>query len=280
MSASLVVLDEFAHCADTAGPASDERLFAALQPSLRVFSDAARLVAISTPFGETGKFYELCQAAEAGTLPGARLTRAATWEIDPSLDEAWCEQKRAELGEDVFRQELGAEWVAGAGQFFGDLREIEFEEGPARPEDAREWIVGTDAAFHADRFGVALVGEALTEPGTFLVGQVDAIDPGERLRSWEARREREDATLAKVWALIEPYHAARPLKVVGDRHTTGRPGGDRGVVRAGAPNGAPRRLVSAGRTCHSTRKPRGCGAFWSGPAWTRTRDLPIMSRQL
>jgi hypothetical protein len=52
----------------------------------------------------------------------------------------------------------------------------------------------------------------------FLVGDVAAIDPGQRLRSWKARREREDATLAEVWAILEPYRAVRPLKVWSDQH--------------------------------------------------------------
>ncbi len=217
MSASLVILDEAAHLGDTAGPGSDERMFTALEPSLRVFADAGRMVLISTPHGETGKFYELCQAVDAGALPGGRLTHAATWEIDPSLGEDWRERKRAEIGEDTFRQEYGAEFVAGAGQFF-DLREVEFEDAPARPLDASSWVVGTDAAFHSDRFGLALVGEAVGESGTFLVGAVDAIAPGERLRSLAARRAREDATLARVWEVIEPYAAERPVRVWGDQH--------------------------------------------------------------
>ena len=171
---------------------------------------------ISTPLGEVGKFWQLAQAAEAGTLPGARLTHAATWQVDPSLDDAWVERKRAELGDDACA-EYGAELVAGAGQFF-DLRDIEFDEAPFRPEDASSWVAGCDPAFAFDRFGVVLVGEALDEPGVFLVGAVEAIDPGERRRSWEARRAREDQTLAKVWEILEPYSAARPLKVVSDQH--------------------------------------------------------------
>jgi Terminase large subunit, T4likevirus-type, N-terminal len=265
MSASLVIVDEFAHFTDTAGPASDERLFTALEPSLRVFGEAATMVVISTPHGETGKFYELCQAAEAGTLPAARLTRAATWEIDPSLGEAWRERKRAEIGEDMLRQEYGAEFVAGAGQFF-DLREIEFEEAPFRPEDARQWVAGLDPAFHADRHGVVLVGESLTEPGVFLTGSVAAIDPGQRVRSWEARRAREDQTLAEVWAILEPYHAARPLKVVSDQHQAdgirsfiGRHGVEVEIINMTAP------IQTAGFVSTRARLVDGSLRLWKHP---------------
>jgi hypothetical protein len=213
VSASLIVLDEFAHFTDTAGPASDERMFAALEPSTRVFGEAARVLVISTPFGETGRFYELFQAARAGAMPSARAVHAPVWEIDPSLDEAWREQKRVEIGEDTFRQEYGAEFVAGGGQFF-DLRGIELESGPVAPEDGQHWIAGLDPAFHADRFGVALVGESVHMPGVLVTGTIAGIEPGARRQSLEQRRGREDATLGKVWAMIEPY---RP-RVVTDQH--------------------------------------------------------------
>ena len=213
LSASLIVLDEFAHFQDTAGPASDERMFAALEPSTRVFGDLAKVLVISTPYGETGKFHELFTAAESGLLPSARAVRAAVWEIDTALDEAWKDARRAELGEDVFRQEHGAEFVAGGGSFF-DLRGIPLEDAPARPEDGKSWVAALDPAFHGDRFGVALVGESVEERGVLLTGMVDAIDPGARLLSLERRRAREDRTLARVWELIEPY---RP-RIVTDQH--------------------------------------------------------------
>jgi len=216
-SASLIVLDEFAHFTDTAGPASDERMLTALEPTTAVFGDAARILICSTPFGESGRFYELFTGAQAGTLPSARATRGAAWEFDPSLDEAWRERKRAEVGEDIFRQEYGAEFVATGGSFF-DLRGVEFEDGPARPEDCRRWIAGLDPAFHGDKFGVAVVGESASEAGVLLVGAVEGIAPGGRLRSLGARRGREDATLAKVWELLEPYATGHRLRVVTDQH--------------------------------------------------------------
>jgi len=237
MSASLIVLDEFAHFADTAGPASDERMFAALEPSTRVFGEAARVLVISTPFGEGGKFYELFCAARDGLLPSARAVHAPVWEIDTSLSEAWMEARRAELGEDVFRQEHGAEFVAGGGQFF-DLRGLPLEDGPARPEDGHGWVAGLDPAFHSDRFGCALVGQSVEHRGLLLVGRVEAIEPKGKLLSFDQRRAREDRTLERVWEIVGPY---RP-RVVTDQHQAdavrsyfGRLGVDVRVVNLTAP---------------------------------------------
>jgi hypothetical protein len=108
---------------------------------------------------------------------------------------------------------MGGEFVAGGGQFF-DLRLVPFEGGPARPEDGRRCVAGLDPAFHADRFGLALVGESVSERGVLLVGAVDAIEPGARLRSIERRRGREDRALERVWELIGPYSP----RVVTDQH--------------------------------------------------------------
>ena len=216
VSASMVVLDEFAHFIDTDGSASDARMYAALEPSTRVFGNRARVLLLSTPFGETGRFYELFRAAEQGILPSSWAVHAPVWEVDPTLDEAWRERKRVEVGEDTFRQEYGAEFVAGGGQFF-DLRGIDYEDGPVAPDAAGCWVAGLDPAFHADKFGVALVGESTGNPGTLVTGVLEGIAPGERLRSLDQRRGREDATLAAVWELLEPYQE-RGLRIVTDQH--------------------------------------------------------------
>lgn len=216
MSASLIVLDEFAHFTDTAGPASDARMLTALEPTTTVFGDLAKVLICSTPFGESGEFYRLFQKAEQGTLPSARATQATAWEFDPSIDEAWRERKRAEVGDAHFEQEYAAQFVSSGGAFF-DLRDVELEDGQARPEDCRRWVAGLDPAFHGDRFGVALVGESAIEEGVLLVGRVEALDPGGRLRSLDLRRGREDATLARVWELLEPY-TEQGLRIVTDQH--------------------------------------------------------------
>ena len=67
LSASLIILAEFAHFADTAGPASDERMFQASEPSTessflqaQVRSDAAPRVAPYVRRQQSGRCRRCC----------------------------------------------------------------------------------------------------------------------------------------------------------------------------------------------------------------------------
>jgi hypothetical protein len=178
----------------------------------------SKMLLISTPSGEQGRFWELFNQAQDGTIAHAAAVHAPAWELNPALDtEEWRESKRRLLGVDGFEQEHAARFVAGGGAFL-DLRDIYLEAGPAPVEAARAWTIGTDAAFSHDRFGIAAVGESVDEPGTLVVGHVEAIEPGGRLLSLDARRSREDRTLRRVLQAIQPYADAGPLRVVGDQH--------------------------------------------------------------
>ena len=73
VSASLIILDEFAHFTDTAGPGSDEAMFASLQPSLRAFGAKGRMLLISTPNGRSGRFFEIFEQASGGASCARRL---------------------------------------------------------------------------------------------------------------------------------------------------------------------------------------------------------------
>jgi hypothetical protein len=213
-SASLVIRDEAAHgMRDTGGPADERRIVEALNGTQTPFGTAAKQVWISTPFGEGGLFYETFRSAEAGALSSAVTLVASTPEMRPDLPREFFEAQRAQLGEDAYRQEYGAEWVSGGGSFF-DLRGIPLEDGPARPEEGSGWVAGLDPAFHHDRFGVALVGQSVAERGVLLVGQVEGITPGARLLSLDRRRAREDRTLERVAEVIALYQP----RIVTDQH--------------------------------------------------------------
>jgi hypothetical protein len=92
------------------------------------------------------------------------------------------------------------------------------DEVPWRPEDGRNWCAGLDPAFAQDQFGVCVVGESVSEPGTLLVGAVAGVDPGARLLSFTSRRAREDRTLAAVWELISPYVERPGGTIISDQH--------------------------------------------------------------
>ena len=220
MTASLVVADETAHFnSDAAGVVNDARMLEALEGSMSVFDaeGLSKLILISTPSGESGRFFELFRQAEDGTIADAVAVQAPAWELNPALDsEEWRESKRRLLGVDGFEQEHGARFIAGGGQLI-DLRGVEFADGPVAPEDGKNWVAGCDPAYHADRFGLCLVGESVHEAGLLVTGAVEGIEPGARLRSLELRRRREDRILERAWQVMEPY-VPHGLRAVSDQH--------------------------------------------------------------
>jgi hypothetical protein len=266
MSASLVIADELAHFnSEAMGPANDRRMLEALEPSMSAFGDLAKLIAISTPYGQSGEFWRLFQAAQDGLLPNSVALQMAAWVLNPALDsDGWRESRIAAMGLDSFLQEHGAEFTIGGGAFF-DLRGVEFEDGPVPPEDGRRWVAGFDPAFHGDRFGLAVVGESVAERGVLAVGVLDGLEPGAKRRSLGARRAREDSTLERVWELVEPY-AEMGLRIVTDQHQAdavrsyfGRLGPSVQVVNLTAP------VQTAAFTSTRTRLVDGSLRLWRHP---------------
>ncbi len=141
MSASLAIFEEHAWFNETSGPGSDERVYRAVRPSLRRFAGAGEDVVCEHRLAaRSGKFYgTLFRDAEAGVLGSARAVKAPTWEIDPSYDQAQRDADRAELGEDGFAEEIGAEFVTGKGSFF-DLQAVRFDDKPAAPSEGAGWV--------------------------------------------------------------------------------------------------------------------------------------------
>lgn len=218
MSADTCIGDEASHFNREDQLNNDQAMIEALEGSMNSFSahGKEKLLLLSSPRGQQGRFYELFCQARDGLLDGAAAVHAPAWELNPALDtDEWRESKRQLLGEDGFLSEHGAEFVAGGGQWM-DLRGVELADEPWPPEAGYNWIAGLDPAFHNDRFGCVCVGISRADRGVLLVGSVEAIDPGGRLLSFARRRAREDRTLARVHEVIEPYGAG--LRIVTDQH--------------------------------------------------------------
>jgi hypothetical protein len=217
LTAALVVLEEMAHMADSGGPADERRIWDAVGPMQTVFGSRAKVLGISTPYGESGLFAELFKQITAGMLPHGHAVRRTIEEMVPDIDADWLQARRLELGEAAYRQEFEAAFVAGGGSFF-DLRGLELDGAPARPADCVSWTCGMDPAFFSDSYGCALVGRAVGDEGLLRVGDLFAVNPADlRPRSIEARRQREDVVLATVWERIEPY-VGHGLRIVTDQH--------------------------------------------------------------
>jgi hypothetical protein len=213
-SASHVICDEFAWFGETDGASSAKAMLDALDGSTVPFGDRATTLLISTPNGTSNLFAQMFRDAQAGVLRRARAVQRPTWQVRPDISAEWLDRKRVELGETSFLQEYGAEFTEAGGAFFS-FDGVEFADAPAAPEDGHNWVAGLDPAFHADKFGVALVGESVHIPGLLVVGTVAGIEPGAKRRSLDLRRAREDKTLSEVARLIEPYH---PTRIVTDQH--------------------------------------------------------------
>jgi hypothetical protein len=75
--------------------------------------------------GRVGLILRELPGREAGVLESAVTLTAPTWEMRPDLPQEYLDAHRAQLGEDAFRTDFGAEFVAGGGAVF-DLRGVEF----------------------------------------------------------------------------------------------------------------------------------------------------------
>lgn len=110
--AKTIIVDEAARV--------DDELMTALRPML--ITTGGRLVALTTPYGKRGWFYE------AWANGGDRWERTkVTADLCPRIDQDELEHQREELGDWRFRQEYFCEFVDVQSQFFAsDLIEAAF----------------------------------------------------------------------------------------------------------------------------------------------------------
>ena len=194
LSASMVVLDELGHFrTETEGPAVAERVYAALRPSLAVYGEAGRMVAISTPYGDN-LFARLHARASSGELgDGAAGFTAKTAEMNPRVSREFLESERLQLGQGDFEREYEAVFGAGVGNFFeedavravvGGYRELSREEGA-------DWRVGFDPSFSVDPSAAAAVGRSRSARSQLVVGRVERWLPA-KTRARRARQSTAD----------------------------------------------------------------------------------------
>lgn len=226
--ASVVVLDELAwFYGETDGPATAQRVWEALTPSVASFGHEGRVLAISTPGDSGGLFERLYLQAESGELPEAVAFSASTVELNPGVPDEFLSAQRLALGADSFAREYLAEFVAGGGRFFepDELRAVTSNRREALPADGRQWVCAIDpSSGGGDPFACVMVGKDARPgfEGRLLVGHVESWRPRGPRRglSRRTRTERDlwvDSVLDHVAEIALRFGA----EVVSDQHVPG-----------------------------------------------------------
>jgi phage terminase large subunit-like protein len=223
LSASFVCLDELAHFLnDGDGPRAADKVWTAVRPSLTVFGEQGRTLAISTPLGTDGLFHDLHMRAGAGELGNAAAFTATTEEMNPRVSRDFLEGERLVLGHADFEREYEARFTGGGGQFFerdavaavvGRHQELPASEGAG-------WLVAFDPSFSIDPSAAAVVGRSRHDREQLLVARVERWLPSAsrrvaRLQSLVDKQAITDRVLDDVAALSASFgHCA----VVTDQH--------------------------------------------------------------
>ena len=171
---SSLTLDEIAHfIGDRTGDQAAEQVFTSLVPSLSQFGSDARILLASTPWGADGFFFETFNRVESGELPNAAAFQFSTEEVNPNIDRDLLAQEKARDPQ-AYEAEYEAKFVSGEGAFI-DFTKVKTRESFVDPDDGRDFVLGLDPGFKADRFGISAVGVDHQDPYKLLVGSAEAL---------------------------------------------------------------------------------------------------------
>lgn len=155
---SCAVLDELAFFIDaTDGPASGERIYESVMPTMAQFAGEGWLVSISTPNWQSGQFWKLCQRGESGRHDDLHYVSKTSVEMNPRLSQKWLEEQQLK-DPDLYRREFLAEFVA-AGAFLDSVDVLACKrkgEGVLAPVQTNRYVGATDPAFAADNFSLGI----------------------------------------------------------------------------------------------------------------------------
>ena len=158
----------------------------------------------STPNGSSGKFYELCEQAEAGWSSTA-YEHAATWDIVPNVTE----EEKAE-----WRDELGQVGTTRSTRRSGSMAPAGSSTSPrcatsmarrTRRRAAIGWPGSTRRP--CAPLGLAIVGQSIEDPEVWLLGAAGSLETGStgRLMDIDTEVSTFKRNLETCWTAMAPY---------------------------------------------------------------------------
>lgn len=204
LGVAVVIADEAAWwLGRDGGPFDPKEVMDAIVPATATFPER-RVLVLSTPRLAVGWFHDLCRRAEAGELPDTRAWHYPTWEVNPTISQAFLDAERAK-DPVAFAREYGAEFEASISTVFDaeSLRAAVSDRGDLPAIPTTSYTIALDPAFTGDRFAL-LLGHR--EPSGRVV-----VD---RVRAWKGSKAdpvRLDAVVEEVSVIAMAYNGANVL---------------------------------------------------------------------
>jgi hypothetical protein len=171
LAASTVIFEELASYQDTNGYQSGDAVYRALEPSVSQFLEHGRIIALSSPRGQRGTFWNLHERAKTSEVGFAM--NLPTWELNPSIDRASLARIEDE-DPDLFAQEYRASFTAIGGAYFHSGKLAEATQ-PLPEHDHGTRVLALDPAFSQDDFGLAIACVPAHDETIVYIEHVEAL---------------------------------------------------------------------------------------------------------
>lgn len=200
-SLNCVLLDEAAHIE----PHLIEEFWSSVIPTVSS-GNKSKILVVSTPKGVGNKFYEIYSGAESGKLKTWHHHRIDWWDF-PGRDEAWKQAQIELLGsEEKFLQEFNNTFLDDASSAVGALIIERFKKEKKPPiwtSEDNEYIVFE----YPNKHNLYVIGVDVGEG----IGRAASV--AQILDVTDLQNIKQVAVYAS--AIIEPYHFANKLSVIG-----------------------------------------------------------------
>lgn len=151
LAVPLLLFDEIGHAIDTeSGNASGGSLYQALAPSVAQFGKLGKILMLSSPWVQSGIFWDLFKQAKSGNFRHMQVVQCPTWEVNPTISQDFLEQERLRDPE-LFAVEYGANFSQSLSAFVAsDLIESAINYGrsvsPPQPKYKGRYYLSLDPA--------------------------------------------------------------------------------------------------------------------------------------